>query len=282
MTVLLSEKTQIKQVTLVVSDLDSMIQFYTSVLGFTLAKRKGQFAYLTTGNNKNELLVFKEQQGAVQNHQTTGLYHIAFLLPTRKDLGNMLLRLLQHQMELGAADHGYSEALYFNDPEGNGIEIYWDKPKSFWDIRPNGEIIGVTEELDGDSLVSEADGQWEGIPLKTIIGHVHLQVANLAETEKFYESIGFKKTSNFGHRAKFFAAGDYHHHIGTNTWAGNNLPLRAEKQLGLAEYMFLLDDTEQLKRLVNQLVENHIEFDEVEDRVKIKDPNGMSLIFINE
>ena len=279
MTALLSEKNKIKQVTLVVSNLDLMIQFYASVLGFKLASREGKIAYLSTKDSKKEILIFKEQKDAIQNHQTTGLYHIAFLLPTRKDLGNMLLHLLQHQIELGAADHGYSEALYFNDPEGNGIEIYWDKPKSFWDIRPNGEIIGVTEELDGDSLVSEADGHWEGIPVETLIGHVHLQVADLEETEKFYENIGFKKTSDFGHRAKFFAAGDYHHHIGTNTWAGNHLPIRSEKQLGLAEYIFSLDDKEQLKRLINRLVENNIEFDEVEDRVRIKDPNGMNLIF---
>ncbi|MHC5229013.1 VOC family protein [Enterococcus sp. LJL99] len=281
MTVLLSEKTKIEQVTLVVRDLDSMIQFYTSVLGFELISKEGQIASLSTSDSKKELLIFKEQKDAVQNHQTTGLYHIALLLPTRKDLGNMLVRLLQHQIELGAADHGYSEALYFNDPEGNGIEIYWDKPKSFWDIRPNGEIIGVTEELDGDSLVSEADGQWDGIPVGTIIGHVHLQVANLVETEKFYESIGFKRTSDFGHRAKFFAAGDYHHHIGTNTWAGNHLPIRSEKQLGLAAYMFSLGDKEQLKHLINRLVEKNIEFDEIEDQIRIKDPNGMDLVFIS-
>lgn len=281
MTVLLSEKTKIEQVTLVVRDLDSMIQFYTSVLGFELVSKEGQIASLSTSDSKKELLIFKEQKDAVQNHQTTGLYHIAFLLPTRKDLGNMLVRLLQHQIELGAADHGYSEALYFNDPEGNGIEIYCDKPKSFWDIRPNGEIIGVTEELDGDSLVSEADGQWDGMPVGTIIGHVHLQVANLVETEKFYESIGFKRTSDFGHRAKFFAAGDYHHHIGTNTWAGNHLPIKSEKQLGLAAYMFSLGDKEQLKHLINRLVEKNIEFDEIEDQIRIKDPNGMDLVFIS-
>lgn len=279
MTTLLSEKTKIKQVTLIVRELDSMIQFYTSVLGFSLTSREGQIAYLSTSESKKEMIIFKEQKDAVQSHQTTGLYHIAFLLPTRKDLGNMLIRLLQHQIEIGAANHGYSEALYFNDPEGNGIEIYWDKPKSLWDIRPNGEIIGVTEELDGDSLVSEADGQWEGIPVETIIGHVHLQVANLAETEKFYENIGFKRTSDFGRRAKFFAAGEYHHHIGTNTWAGNYLPIRLEKQLGLAEYQFSLNEENHLERLINRLVENNIEFAKVEDQVRIKDPNGMYLVF---
>lgn len=279
MATLLSEKTKIKQVTLVVSNVELMIQFYTSILGFKLTKREGEFVYLSTSESKNEILILKEQKDAVQNHKTTGLYHIAFLLPTRKDLGNMLLRLLQYRIELGAADHGYSEALYFNDPEGNGIEIYWDKPKKFWDIRSNGEIIGVTEELDGEALVSKADGQWKGIPSETIIGHVHLQVINLEETGKFYEDIGFRRTSDFGRRAKFFAAEGYHHHIGINTWAGNDLPPRSEKQLGLTEYMFLLEEKEQFNCLLDRLVANEIEFDRVGDQVRIKDPNGMNLIF---
>ncbi|MRT18448.1 VOC family protein, partial [Vitellibacter sp. q18] len=101
------------------------------------------------------ILVLKELTAGEENQGTTGLYHIAFLLPTRKDLGNMLLWLLQENVQIGAADHGYSEALYLSDPENNGIEIYWDKPEEVWDIRPNGEIIGVTEELDGDSLAAE-------------------------------------------------------------------------------------------------------------------------------
>ena len=100
-------------------------------------------------------------------------------------------------------DHGYSEALYLSDPENNGIEIYWDKPEEVWDIRPNGEIIGVTEELDGDSLAAEADGHWLGISEGSKIGHIHLKVADLDTTETFYKNLGFGLKSNFGQQAKF-------------------------------------------------------------------------------
>ncbi|MDK7259036.1 VOC family protein, partial [Streptococcus agalactiae] len=100
----------------------------------------------------------------------------------------------------------------------------WDKPEEVWDIRPNGEIIGVTEELDGDSLAAEADGHWLGISEGSKIGHIHLKVADLDATETFYKNLGFGLKSNFGQQAKFFAAGQYHHHIGTNTWSGKQLP----------------------------------------------------------
>lgn len=105
--------------------------------------------------------------------------------------------------KLAQRDHGYSEALYLSDPENNGIEIYWDKPEEVWDIRPNGEIIGVTEELDGDSLAAEADGHWLGISEGSKIGHIHLKVADLDTTETFYKNLGFGLKSNFGQQAKF-------------------------------------------------------------------------------
>ena len=131
--------------------------------------------------------VLKELTAGEENQGTTGLYHIAFLLPTRKDLGNMLLWLLQENVQIGAADHGYSEALYLSDPENNGIEIYWDKPEEVWDIRPNGEIIGVTEELDGDSLAAEADGHWLEFP--KVLNWAHsFESTDLDATETFYKT----------------------------------------------------------------------------------------------
>ena len=147
---------------------------------------------------------------------------------------------LQENVQIGAADHGYSEALYLSDPENNGIEIYWDKPEEVWDIRPNGEIIGVTEELDGDSLAAEADGHWLGISEGSKIGHIHLKVADLDATETFYKNLGFGLKSNFGQQAKFLQRSQYHHHIGTNTWSGKQLPTIQENQFGLENYTFRL------------------------------------------
>ncbi|MDN3083777.1 VOC family protein [Enterococcus faecalis] len=174
----------IQQVTLKVADLDKMVNFYTKTIGLKLLKQGEGRAWLAPQGTNDAILVLKELTAGEENQGTTGLYHIAFLLPTRKDLGNMLLWLLQENVQIGAADHGYSEALYLSDPENNGIEIYWDKPEEVWDIRPNGEIIGVTEELDGDSLATEADGHWLGISEGSKIGHIHLKVADLDTTQE--------------------------------------------------------------------------------------------------
>lgn len=273
-------ETGIKQVKLNVANMETMIHYYTTIIGLQLLKREGKKAFLSTQGTSDSLLVFEEHLDQEQNKQTTGLYHIAFLLPSRKDLANSLIWLLQHQQKLGAADHGYSEAIYLTDPEGNGIELYCDKPMEEWDIRPNGDIIGVTEELNSDDLLAEADGQWLGMTKETQIGHIHLQVADLKETEKFYESLGFKRTSNFGFKAKFFAVGKYHHHIGVNTWPGSNLPIREKHQLGLDSYSFSVANEQVLSQLKEQLIENEIDYMENEEQLIIKDPNGMELIFI--
>ncbi|OJG98548.1 glyoxalase [Enterococcus termitis] len=191
MVVTLPKETIVKQVKLNVQNLDEMTEFYTKMIGLVLLKKEDNRAFLGAQGTSEAIVILEELVDPIVNDKTTGLYHTAFLLPTRKDLGNSLLWLLQNNIEIGAADHGYSEAIYLSDPEGNGIEIYRDKPMTEWDIRADGEIIGVTEELDGDAVVGAADGKWLGMAPGSRIGHVHLQVADLEETEKFYEQLGF-------------------------------------------------------------------------------------------
>ncbi|WP_348921818.1 VOC family protein [Enterococcus rotai] len=275
----LPKETIVKQVKLKVQNLDVMTEFYTQMIGLVLLKKEQNTAFLGAQHSSEAILVLEELVDPVVKHNTTGLYHTAFLLPTRKDLGNTLLWLLQNKIEVGAADHGYSEAIYLTDPEGNGIEIYRDKPMTEWDIRADGEIIGVTEELDGDGVVAEADGKWLGMAPGARIGHVHLQVADLEETEKFYEQLGFSLKSNFGSRAKFFAAGEYHHHIGTNTWNGRNADLIGENQLGLAWYTFQLPSKDVFKLFVKQLDEAAVEYVNENEQITIQDPNGMQIKF---
>lgn len=186
---------------------------------------------------------------------------------------------MQNNQELGAADHGYSEALYLTDPEGNGLELYHDKPMSEWDIREDGEIIGVTEELDGGAVAEAADGQWLGLAPGSRIGHVHLQVSDLIVTQRFYEQLGFSLVSNFGRQAKFFAAGNYHHHIGTNTWAGRQIPLRKKEQLGLTKYTFQLSSREVAKELTSHLESQQQVFEEQDNEIILMDPNGLFISF---
>lgn len=279
MSMQLPAETIVKQVKLKVANLEVMTEFYTGMIGLVLLKQDGNTTFLGAQDSSEVILILEELSEPAVKLETTGLYHTAFLLPSRKDLGNSLLWLLQNQVEIGAADHGYSEAIYLSDPEGNGIEIYRDKPMSEWDIREDGEIVGVTEELDGDAVVGAADGNWLGLAPGSRIGHVHLQVADLDETETFFEKLGFSLKSNFGRRAKFFAAGNYHHHIGTNNWAGLNLPLVTENQLGLAWYTFQLPSKESFDNLVKHLGSQSIDYLEEDQEVTLQDPNGMLVKF---
>ncbi|MBO0472199.1 catechol 2,3-dioxygenase [Enterococcus sp. DIV0840] len=279
MVVTLPKETIVKQVKLNVQNLEKMTVFYTKMIGLVLLKKENNTAFLGAQDSSEAIMILEELVDPVVKDQTTGLYHTAFLLPSRKDLGNSLLWLLQNNVEIGEADHGYSEAIYLSDPEGNGIEIYRDKPISDWDIHEDGEIIGVTEQLDADGVVAEADGQWLGMAPGSRIGHVHLQVADLEETEKFYEQLGFSLKSNFGRRAKFFAAGVYHHHIGTNTWNGEHVALIGENQLGLVWYTFQLPSREAFELFIKELDESAVEYAKENDQITIQDPNGMQIKF---
>lgn len=269
----------VKQVKLKVKNLDVMTEFYTQMIGLVLLKKEQNTVFLGAQDSSEAIVVLEELAEPVMKNNTTGLYHTAFLLPSRKDLGNSLLWLMQKNVEIGAADHGYSEAIYLTDPENNGIEIYRDKPMTEWNIREDGEVIGVTEELDGDGVVAAADGQWLGMAPGSRIGHVHLQVADLDQTEKFYKQLGFSLKSNFGRRAKFFAAGDYHHHIGTNTWNSENASLIGENQLGLAWYSFQLPSREVFELFVKNLDDIASDYVIGNEQVTIQDPNGMQIKF---
>lgn len=173
----LHEQTQIGKVVLKVANLEKMIAFYTQVIGLSLIEKNQQTARL--GTTEKILLELIKVENPLPLTRKTGLFHVAFLLPTRKDLGNTLIHYLQSNAPIdGASDHGYSEALYLTDPEGNGIEVYRDKPKSEWDIREDGEIVGITKEMDAEGVVAAADSQQSSFPTGTIVGHVHLKVAD--------------------------------------------------------------------------------------------------------
>ncbi len=216
----LSATAHIGRVALKVANLEKMTRFYQEVIGLQVLEQSA--IQSTLGVDNTVLLELHKVQEPLPLTPKTGLYHVAFLLPTRKDLGNALRHYLTIEAPLiGASDHGYSEAIYLNDPEGNGIEVYRDKPQSEWDIRTDGEIVGVTLEMDAEAVIAASDGAGDGFPAGTTVGHVHLKVADLMQTEKFYtEVLGLSLKNNFGNQAKFFAAGDYHHHIGSNIWLG--------------------------------------------------------------
>ena len=222
------------KVALKVNDLKKMTQFYQEAIGLDLMEEKENSVVLGVAAGNTPLVELIQLAAPSNRKRTTGLFHLAILLPTRADLGSILYHLLTKKYAIdGASDHGYSEAIYLNDPEGNGIEIYRDKDMSDWDIRPDGKIEGVTEAMDADGVIGAMVKIYDGIPSGSIMGHVHLTVHDLVETQQFYQNVlGISLKSDFFGQAKFFAAGNYHHHIGSNMWAGKQLPAAEKSQPG--------------------------------------------------
>ena len=179
---------------------------------------------------------------------------MALLLPTREDLANLFKHLLDLKIPLvGGADHGYSEAIYLEDLEGNGIELYRDKPVAEWDIREDGRIIGVTEELYAQDIYQLGkEIEPFAIASGTRMGHVHLSVKNSLESSSFYqESLGLEDKFTIPH-ASWIASGDYHHHLAVNEWGGKNLAPREQGMPGLAYYVVEVENKEELLRLFSK------------------------------
>jgi catechol 2,3-dioxygenase len=226
----LPDEAHIGHVRLQVNDLATSVAFYTRVLGFRVVSEAAGIASLAAEAGA-ALVELRERRGArpVPRRGLIGLYHFAILVPDRPTLGRFVAHLADLGVRAGAADHSVSEALYLNDPDGLGIEVYADRPRSEW--RANGlEIAMTTERLDLRALVSAGgDSAWTGLPVRTTIGHVHFHVSTLGEAEAFYHrALGFDKVVWSYPGALFFSAGGYHHHVGTNTWAAGSAIATAE------------------------------------------------------
>jgi catechol 2,3-dioxygenase len=210
------------RVRLQVSNLQRSLDYYERVLGLRVLERSAAAATLGPTGGARAIVELRAKPGVqpVPRHGAFGLYHFAVLLPERVDLGRFLGHLASLGIRFGAADHLVSEAVYLTDPDGLGIEVYVDRPRSQWTARGR-EIVMTTEPLDMDSLVAAAGGETcQGAPAGTTIGHVHLHVGDLRSAESFYHgALGFDKIVWSYPGALFLSAGGYHHHLGTNTWS---------------------------------------------------------------
>ena len=240
----LPDDAHIGHVSLTVRDLNRSVLFYRDVLGFTEAGSPKEGAASTAialgPPGGRGLLELHENTNAIPKPgRSTGLYHFAILVPSRAALGRSLRRLFEKRWPLsGASDHLVSEALYLDDPDGLGIEIYRDRPRTEWPIR-NGQLAMATDPLDLQAVYDEpgADAPWAGLEAGTIIGHVHLHVPHLDTAEQFYcGRIGFEPTVRGYPGALFVAAGGYHHHLGLNTWTGIGAPPPPENAVGLRTF----------------------------------------------
>lgn len=221
----LPDEAHIGGVHLRVKSLDRALAFYRDILGFSVEQVDHSTVALSAGGAP--IIWLTAHTDAIPKpRRSTGLYHVAILMPNRAALGKVLYRLLTSGWQLeGASDHLVSEALYLSDADGNGLEIYADRPREVWKF-VNAQVAMATEPLDLDDLLNNADkSEWTGIPAGTIIGHVHLHVSDLAKAESFYvDVLGLDVMQRTYPGALFLAAGGYHHHLGTNIWAGRTPP----------------------------------------------------------
>ena len=251
----ISAATRPGPVHLTVADLERSLAYYRTVIGLEALERENGTA--SVGAGTRELLALVEQPGARPAHGHTGLYHFALLLPERADLARWLAHAARDRVTLvGLSDHFVSEAIYLSDPDGHGIEIYWDRPRDVWEGKV--DIRMTTLPLDVQSLLGELDDPdtepFAGLPAGTVMGHVHLKVASIPETVAFYRDVlGFGLMAQLGPQAAFLAAGGYHHHIGTNTWESAGAPPPPAGTAALRHATIVLPDTAERERVLERV-----------------------------
>ncbi|MGI8920469.1 MAG: VOC family protein [Solirubrobacteraceae bacterium] len=266
-------------VRLIVSDLENERGFYERVIGLQLIGSAGETATLGATASAPLVELVGDPGAPARPRRASGLFHLAILVPSRAELAQSLRRVSDAGWRLsGASDHLVSEALYLDDPEGNGIELYRDRPREEWTYR-DGKLAMSTLPLDLEGVVAElpadADDPDEGMPASTRIGHVHLQVGNLEDAERFYHGLlGFDVVVRGYPGALFVSAGAYHHHIGLNTWSslGGGAPPPGSR--GLDRFDVIVPDTDELARLRGRLSAAGLEPQELDGAAIVADPFG--------
>ncbi|WP_054704158.1 VOC family protein [Bacillus sp. JCM 19041] len=274
------DRTQMRmgEVTLIVANIKRSIRFYKEVIGFSSIEEMPQKAKLFNG--KGELLLVLEENDqavSVKANQHSGLYHFALLFPDRKSLADQFVHLINKQVRLGGADHAVSEAIYLNDPDGNGIELYCDRPRDEWSFTDSGDVIMDTKALDVNGLSTLA-GDWKGLPGSTCMGHVHMHVAGLNETEQFYsELLDFQTMARYGPQALFMAVGGYHHHLGFNTWSGEGATPQPQPAAGMKQYKIRVLDSLTYNAMYHRINDKNLIIEEGNGFFKVKDPSSMDV-----
>jgi len=280
------------RVALRVGSLDRVVPFYREVLGLEADREGNQVRLRASGT---PLLELQEAPDAPERGpEEAGLFHVAFLYSDRAALGERLEAIHASEYDLtGASDHNVSEALYLRDPESNGVELYRDRPAEQWPSSDDGGVDIDTLPLDLADLARAADDEDERehdhrpvdadaggdlvAPAGTVVGHVHLETADLARAEAFYvDGLGLRIRSRYGEGASFLAAGDYHHHLGLNSW-NDRSERAAGNGRGLAWFEFVVPEAETLDRVTERLAERGHAVDRRDSRAIVTDPDGTEL-----
>ncbi|MDB4875194.1 MAG: Glyoxalase/bleomycin resistance protein/dioxygenase [Gemmatimonadetes bacterium] len=272
----LPDATRLGRVRLQVADLERSIVYYETVIGLRVLERSGSVATLGAHGSDAPVVELHEKAGVrpVSRRGHIGLYHFAILLPDRAALG----RFVRHLGEIGAyagmSDHFVSEAVYLQDPDGLGIEVYADRPRSEWRVEDR-QLAMTTIPLNVPDLVAAGgDAPWTGAPAGTTIGHVHLHVRDIDEAAAFYhEALGLDKVVWSYPGALFMSAGGYHHHLGTNTWAAG-APLSTDDDARLLEWEILVPDVESIAGAVRSLQAGGFDVEADGSAAVVRDPWG--------
>jgi catechol 2,3-dioxygenase len=268
------------EITIKVSNLERSILFYKQIIGLQVLRQDAGRAELTADGNT--VLIGLVQPPAIEPKaaRSAGLYHFALLLPNRPALASALAHLIHTGWPLqGASDHLVSEAIYLADPDGNGIEIYADRPSESWSWE-GGMVMMDTAALQAEELLAMGEKlSWNGMPGDTIMGHIHLHVSDLKAAEEFYvKGLGFNIAAEYGGQALFLSTGNYHHHIGINTWNGIGAPPARENAPGMKEFKLLYPDSQSISAAAERIRKLGINADIQGDSVLTADPSGNRII----
>ncbi|WP_251550816.1 VOC family protein [Neobacillus muris] len=263
----------IGEVNIKVKDIDYSTSFYQNVIGLKVLKKTDRKTVLTT-DGKSALLTLEQPDDVISKPQrTAGLYHFAILLPSRDDLSVFLRHIVEMGYPLGAGDHYVSEALYLNDPDGNGIEVYRDRPSSEWTWK-SGLVEMATLQIDAKGILAESNAEWNGLPKGTVMGHIHLHVSDLAKSQEFYtKGLGFQIVSYYP-QAVFLSTGGYHHHIAINTWQGEGATAPPKNSVGLNWYTVVFPDEAKREKVLQQLSRLNWPVEKADDYFLTNDPAG--------
>nr|WP_303647610.1 VOC family protein [Haloarchaeobius amylolyticus] len=272
--------THLDRVALRVGSLDATVPFYRDVVGLAVDRddQAGE-ARLLAADGAALVVLIEDPDAPARPADAAGLFHLAVRVPDRPALAGALARVRDHGTLTGASDHLVSEALYLRDPEGNGVEIYRDRPREEWAETADGQRDIRTLPLDLDDLAGARESGSETparVPAGTDVGHVHLEVADLARATDFYvDGVGFALENDGYDGAAFVAAGGYHHHLGLNSWNGRSAP--AGEDRGLAWYELVVPDEAALAALRDRLAARDQSVETVGDELRFDDPDGIAV-----
>lgn len=272
--------TFVNHVELRVQNLEQSLDFYRHFLGFEVLSMEPNKVELTVDGLQPILTLIQPSVIHKKLPRRSGLYHIAFLLPSRLDLAKFIKHLAGENFAItGASDHLVSEALYFNDPDQNGIEVYVDKDEKEW-YGPDGKIHMDTLPLDMYDIIEEVDKaddntEWTKMPEGTLVGHIHLHVSNLAEAKTFYTDIlGMDVIMDYGQSALFLSTGGYHHFIGLNIWNGENVEHQPLTSAGLSSFTLTVDTEQKFSDMMDRVEKGDFQSFEKDGRQYVVDPSG--------